>query len=33
MPLVGTSGEGVFIILVEVAKENWSLGHGIVQYA
>jgi 4-oxalocrotonate tautomerase len=33
MPLFGTSGEGVFIILVEVAKENWSFGNGIAQYA
>lgn len=25
--------EDVFVNLVEVAKENWSLGHGLVQYA
>jgi len=26
-------GEDVFISLVEVAKENWSFGHGVAQYA
>ncbi|EKS35068.1 hypothetical protein HMPREF9696_02340 [Afipia clevelandensis ATCC 49720] len=25
--------EDVFINLVEVAKENWSFGNGIAQYA
>jgi phenylpyruvate tautomerase PptA (4-oxalocrotonate tautomerase family) len=25
--------EDVFINLVEVAKENWSFGHGLAQYA
>lgn len=25
--------EDVFVSLVEVAKENWSLGHGLAQYA
>ena len=25
--------EDVFVSLVEVEKENWSLGHGIAQYA
>lgn len=25
--------EDVFVNLVEVEKENWSLGHGIAQYA
>jgi phenylpyruvate tautomerase PptA (4-oxalocrotonate tautomerase family) len=25
--------EDVFVNLVEVAKENWSFGHGIAQYA
>ena len=25
--------ENVFVSLVEVAKENWSLGHGLAQYA
>jgi 4-oxalocrotonate tautomerase len=25
--------EGVFISLTEVAKENWSLGNGVAQYA
>ncbi|HEX5804022.1 MAG TPA: tautomerase family protein [Azospira sp.] len=30
---LGIRGEDVFINLVEVARENWSFGHGIVQYA
>ena len=25
--------EDVFVNLLEVAKENWSLGHGLAQYA
>src|SRR5262249_30998297 len=25
--------EDVFVSLVEVAKENWSFGHGLAQYA
>jgi hypothetical protein len=25
--------EDIFINLVEVLPENWSLGHGVVQYA
>ncbi len=29
----GISSEDVFINLVEVAKENWSFGNGIAQYA
>ncbi|WP_027485232.1 tautomerase family protein [Rhodanobacter sp. OR87] len=29
----GLRPEDVFINLVEVAKENWSFGHGIAQYA
>jgi phenylpyruvate tautomerase PptA (4-oxalocrotonate tautomerase family) len=29
----GVRPEDVFINLVEVAKENWSLGNGIAQYA
>jgi len=29
----GTRPEDVFVSLVEVAKENWSLGHGLAQYA
>ena len=29
----GIRPEDVFVNLVEVAKENWSLGHGIAQYA
>jgi 4-oxalocrotonate tautomerase family enzyme len=28
----GIRGEDVFINLIEVAKENWSFGHGIAQY-
>ena len=27
------SGEDVFVNIVEVAKENWSFGHGLAQYA
>ncbi|MFC5300148.1 tautomerase family protein [Azospira restricta] len=30
---LGVRGEDVFINLVEVAKENWSFGHGVAQYA
>jgi phenylpyruvate tautomerase PptA (4-oxalocrotonate tautomerase family) len=29
----GLRPEDVFINLVEVAKENWSFGNGIAQYA
>jgi 4-oxalocrotonate tautomerase len=29
----GVRSEDVFINLVEVAKENWSFGNGIAQYA
>jgi 4-oxalocrotonate tautomerase len=29
----GLPKEDVFINLVEVAKENWSFGNGIAQYA
>jgi 4-oxalocrotonate tautomerase len=29
----GIRPEDVFVSLVEVAKENWSLGNGIAQYA
>ena len=29
----GVRPEDVFINLVETAKENWSFGHGIAQYA
>jgi 4-oxalocrotonate tautomerase len=29
----GLRSEDVFINLVEVAKENWSFGHGVAQYA
>jgi len=29
----GLRPEDVFVNLVEVAKENWSLGHGLAQYA
>ena len=29
----GIRSEDVFISLVEVAKENWSFGNGIAQYA
>ncbi len=29
----GIRSEDVFVNLVEVAKENWSLGHGLAQYA
>lgn len=29
----GIRREDVFINLVEVAKENWSLGNGVAQYA
>ncbi|CAN0626265.1 putative tautomerase YusQ [Burkholderia multivorans] len=29
----GIRPEDVFVNLVEVAKENWSFGHGLVQYA
>lgn len=30
---VGLRKEDVFVSLVEVAKEDWSLGNGIAQYA
>ncbi|MCD9121364.1 tautomerase family protein [Cupriavidus sp. UGS-1] len=29
----GIRPEDVFVSLVEVAKENWSLGHGLAHYA
>ena len=29
----GVRPEDAFVSLVEVAKENWSLGHGLAQYA
>lgn len=29
----GLRPEDVFVNLVEVARENWSLGHGVAQYA
>ncbi|HMC35390.1 MAG TPA: tautomerase family protein, partial [Myxococcales bacterium] len=29
----GVRPEDVFVSLVEVAKENWSFGNGIAQYA
>lgn len=29
----GIRSEDVFVSLVEVAKENWSLGNGLAQYA
>ena len=29
----GIRSEDVFVNLVEGAKENWSLGHGLAQYA
>ena len=29
----GIRSEDVFVNLVEVAKENWSLGNGVAQYA
>ena len=29
----GIREEDVFVSLVEAAKENWSLGHGLAQYA
>jgi 4-oxalocrotonate tautomerase len=29
----GVRPQDVFINLVEVAKENWSFGHGVAQYA
>ena len=29
----GIRPEDVFVSVVEVAKENWSLGHGLAQYA
>jgi 4-oxalocrotonate tautomerase family enzyme len=29
----GLRAEDVFIMLTEVAKENWSFGQGIAQYA
>jgi 4-oxalocrotonate tautomerase len=29
----GIRAEDVFVSLVEVTKENWSLGHGLAQYA
>lgn len=30
---LGLRPDDVFISLVEVAKENWSFGHGLAQYA
>ncbi|QRE76314.1 tautomerase family protein [Methylobacterium aquaticum] len=29
----GIRPEDVFVTLVEIARENWSFGHGIAQYA
>lgn len=29
----GLRAEDIFINLVEVARENWSFGHGLAQYA
>jgi len=29
----GLRAEDVFVNLIEVAKENWSLGNGVAQYA
>ena len=29
----GIRPEDVFVNIVEVAKEKWSLGHGVAQYA
>lgn len=29
----GIRSEDVLVSIVEVAKENWSLGHGLAQYA
>lgn len=29
----GVRPQDVFVNLVEVAKENWSFGHGLAQYA
>ena len=29
----GIRPEDVFVSIVEVVKENWSLGHGLAQYA
>ena len=29
----GVRPEDVFVNLVEVAKENWSFGNGVAQYA
>ena len=29
----GIRPEDVFVNIVEVAKENWSIGHGLAQYA
>lgn len=29
----GIRSDDVFVSLVEVVKENWSLGHGLAQYA
>lgn len=29
----GLRPEDVFVNLIEVSKENWSLGHGLAQYA
>ncbi len=29
----GVRPEDVFVNIVEVAKENWSFGHGLAQYA
>jgi len=30
---LGVRTEDVFINLIEVAKENWSFGNGVAQYA
>lgn len=29
----GVRKEDVFVSLIEVAKENWSFGNGVAQYA
>ena len=28
----GIASENVFVVLIESAKENWSVGHGIAQF-
>lgn len=29
----GLRGEDIFVIVLEAAKENWSVGHGLAQFA